>query len=97
MVMRWSGVYNKWVTETKNLNLLITALLSYKDPKELKSFLQAILTPKELEEIPTRLEIVKMIKKGIPQREIAQKLGVGVATVTRGSKEITKGNFRDIE
>lgn len=85
------------MTETKNLNQLITAILSYKEPKELKSFLKALLTPKELEEIPTRLEIVKMIKKGIPQREIAQKLGVGVATVTRGSKEIIKGNFRDIE
>jgi Trp operon repressor len=35
-----------------------------------------------------------MLKSGIPQHEIAEKLGVGVATVTRGSKEIQKGNFK---
>ncbi len=86
------------MTETKTLNQLITAILSYKDPQELKSFLKALLTAKELKEIPTRLEIVKMIKKGTPQREIVQKLGVGVATVTRGAKELgdKKGGFRKV-
>lgn len=62
----------------------------------MENFLDGILTPQELEEIPVRLQIVKLLKKGIPQHEIAQKLGVGVATVTRGSKEITKGRFSSI-
>jgi len=60
------------------------------------NFLYGILTPQELEEIPVRLQIVKLLKKGTPQHEIAQKLGVGVATVTRGSKEIAKGRFSSI-
>ena len=74
-------------------NSLIETFLSLKTKKDVKEFLDGILTPKEREEIPVRLQIVKMLKKGIPQHEIASKLGVGVSTVTRGSKEIAKGNF----
>lgn len=79
--------------DTRNYNTLIEALLSLKTKRELKNFLDGILTPKEREEIPVRLQIVKMLKRGVPQHEIASKLGVGIATVTRGSKEIAKGNF----
>lgn len=78
---------------TTYYNLLIEAFLSLKTKKDVKEFLDGLLTPKEREEIPVRLQIVKMLKKGIPQHEIASKLGVGIATVTRGSKEIAKGNF----
>lgn len=75
---------------------LIDILLKIKKEEEMRDFLEGILTPKELEEIPTRLQIVKMLKKGIPQQEIAEKLGVGIATVTRGSREIKKGRFKNI-
>ncbi len=77
-----------------HLNELIDLLLSIKNREEMKNFLLGIFTPKELEEIPTRLQIVKMLKKGTSQHEIAEKLGVGIATVTRGSKEIQLGRFR---
>ena len=60
----------------------------------MENLLLGILTPKELAEIPQRLQIVKMLKKGISHHEIAEKLGVGVATVTRGSTEIKKGRFQ---
>ncbi|MFA5584142.1 MAG: Trp family transcriptional regulator [Bacteriovoracaceae bacterium] len=84
------------MTNEEQLYELIKQILSYRNEKALRSFLEAILTPKELAEIPTRLQIVKMLKQGIAQRKIAEKLGVGVATVTRGSKEILKGNFEEI-
>lgn len=76
------------------LNELIDLLLSIKNREEMENFLLGIFTPKELEEIPTRLQIVKMLKKGTSQHEIAEKLGVGIATVTRGSKEIQLGRFK---
>lgn len=79
---------------TKQLNKLIDLLLNIKSRKLMEDFLLGILTPKELEEIPTRLSIVKMLKKGIPQYEVAERLGVGIATVTRGSKELQKGRFK---
>lgn len=84
------------MNQKKLLDSFLTQITSYKDERSLRKFLEAIFTPKELQEIPTRLKIVKMLKKGISQREIADQLGVGVATITRGSKELQKGNFKDI-
>ncbi len=81
---------------TNQLSNLINAFLSLETKKEMEDFLIGLLTPKELEEIPTRLEIVKMLKKGIPQHEISEKLKVGIGTVTRGSKEIKNGRFKNI-
>lgn len=78
----------------KQLYELIDLLLNIKTGEEMEDFLLGILTPKELEEIPMRLQIVKLLRKGIPQQEIAENLGVGVATVTRGSKELQKGRFK---
>jgi len=78
---------------TRYYQSLVNAIMLLKTKDDVKDFLQGILSPKELDEIPIRLEIVKLLKKGIPQHKIASKLGVGVATVTRGSKEIAKGNF----
>lgn len=75
---------------------LVEVILSLDSKKDVRDFLDGILTPKEREEIPVRLRIIKMLKKGVPHHEIASKLGVGVATVTRGSKEIAKGNFSRI-
>lgn len=83
--------------KNKSFDELLNVILACKDKKELTNLLEGILTPKELEEIPTRLQIVKMLKKGIPQSKIAQALGIGVATVTRGSKEIQRGNFSSIK
>lgn len=60
---------------------------------QLTDFLVGILTSSELEQIIIRLKIVKMLKQGVPQHEIASKLGVGVATVSRGAKELKNGRF----
>jgi len=76
-------------------NTLVETILSLKTKKNVREFLDGILTPKERLEIPVRLQIVKLLKKGVPQHEIASTLGVGIATVTRGSKEIAKGNFNN--
>lgn len=60
---------------------------------QLTDFLVGILTPSELEQLIIRIKIVKMLKQGVPQHEIASKLGVGVATVSRGAKELKNGRF----
>lgn len=56
-----------------------------------------ILTPQEQEQLPKRLEIIKRLKKGQSQWQIAADLKVGVATVTRGSKELQKGRFEYVK
>ena len=66
-------------------------------PKEIEEFLNAILTPKEIEELPRRLQVVKLLKSGMPQREISELLGVGIATVTRGAKVLNSKAFENLE
>lgn len=78
------------------LDQLATTVSQLKTSAEVVEFLKGILTPKELEEISVRLQIVKQLKQGVSQREIAENLGVGIATVTRGSKELHKGNFKNV-
>ncbi len=84
------------MVRNKQLDELISLLLTIKNREEMKDFLLGILTPKELEEIPTRLSIVKMLKKGLSQHQIAKDLQVGIATVTRGSKELQRGRFKAV-
>jgi len=81
---------------TKYLEELIEYLLMIDSRTEMENFLRGLLTEKELEELPQRVQIVKMLKKGTPQRAIAEELGIGVGTVTRGSTEIKKGRFRSV-
>lgn len=82
------------INKNKQLDELMDIILKIENKKELREFLFGILTPKELLEIPQRLAIVKLIKKGIAHQDIARRMHVGVATVTRGSREIQKGRFK---
>ncbi len=81
----------------KYFNELIEELMKINDKKVMRNFLEGLFTPQELEEIPTRVQIVKMLRKKIPQLKIAEKLGIGIATVTRGSMEVKKGRFENIK
>ncbi|NCQ54728.1 MAG: transcriptional regulator [Candidatus Pacebacteria bacterium CG10_big_fil_rev_8_21_14_0_10_42_12] len=78
----------------KYLNQLADTFLKFESRKEVTDFLKGIMTPQELIEIPQRLEIVRRLKQGDTQRKIAEDLGVGIATVTRGSRELKKGRFK---
>lgn len=82
--------------QNKQLDEFINALLKIKNKDKMRDFLEGILTPKELIELPHRLEIVKMLKRGISHHDVAGKLGVGVATVGRGSRELQKGRFQNV-
>lgn len=78
------------------LDELIDTLLKIKTKGAMLDFLRGILTPRELEQLPTRLQIIKKLKRGTNQQNIAKSLGVGVATVTRGSRELKQGRFQNI-
>jgi len=77
-------------------NSLIEAFLDIRSKEKMKTFLTGILTPKEIDQLSTRLQIVKMLKKGLPQHEISKLLKVGVATITRGSRELRNQRFQNI-
>ncbi len=75
----------------KFLKEIIGVMSKVDDPKLMESFMHNILTPSELEEIARRLQIFKMLHKGVAQRDVAKKLGVSIGTVSRGSRELQYG------
>lgn len=77
----------------KQLITLTDIIFSISTKQELENFLEGILSPKEILELSKRIEIVQLLKKGVSQRQIADKLGVGVATVSRGAREVQRGKF----
>ena len=83
-------------TDQYKKELIETISRISKDKQLLADFIRDILTPHEFENIAVRWEIVKKLAKGEYQESIAEDLHVGVATVTRGSREMRKkeGGFR---
>jgi len=62
------------------------------DKKLMYEFLGDILTPVEFEDMALRWQIVKKLNKGETHRTIAGDLGLGISTVTRGSRELRNKN-----
>jgi len=67
---------------------LVQFLTEADDKAVLERRLKALLTPNEINEMQHRLQIFSLLEQGVPQREIAKQLGVGIATVTRGSRAL---------
>lgn len=67
-----------------------------KDKILLADFIKEILTPREFDNVGVRWQIVKRLAEGEHHQAIAESLHLGVATVTRGSREMRKkeGGFR---
>jgi TrpR family transcriptional regulator, trp operon repressor len=77
-----------------DFNDFIELTYSTRDKQLLADFLIGVTTDKERRELAQRLEIIKRLLAGEAQAKIASDLGVGIATVTRGSKELSQGRFK---
>ena len=75
--------------EYKQLQLL-TDFIQFisQDTDSTISGLKVLFTRKELKELTRRLLILKFLILGYSHRKIASILNVGIATITRGSKEL---------
>ncbi|MDO3386644.1 YerC/YecD family TrpR-related protein [Gilvimarinus sp. SDUM040013] len=83
-------------TEEQHLQELVQYLLQFDSPESMRRVLEGLLTPAELHAISQRLQITRMLKAGVSQREVAKQLGVGIATVTRGSRALQAGKLDDM-
>ncbi len=79
------------MSSSRYLHDLYELLTLVETPKEAALLLHELLTPQELTQISERWQLVKMLDKGVTQREIAEKLNLSIATVTRGSKAYKEG------
>lgn len=64
----------------------------YGDKNLMREFLMDILTPAEFEAMSLRWQIIKKLNKGETHRSVAGDLGLGISTVTRGSRELRNKN-----
>lgn len=77
---------------------LLKIFVDINDTKLMEEFLIDILTKSEWEDIILRWQIVKLLSQKVPQRDIAKKLKVSIAKITRGSHELSneRGGFQQI-
>ena len=76
------------------IDVLVKVFLQADTEEKIKNLLKGLLTPSEAKEFAQRVEIVRLLKKGVGQHQIAKRLNMGVATVSSGAKEIKEGNFK---
>lgn len=71
---------------------LAAVLLAIKDKQLMERFISEIMTPAEIETFALRWESVKLLYRGVPQREISRRLGISLCKITRGSRELKKAS-----
>ncbi|MFZ9520737.1 MAG: Trp family transcriptional regulator [Silvanigrellaceae bacterium] len=86
--------------ESGNLSVLtLVKFIKNARVEDSQNLLSSLLTPSEIDALAQRLDILDGLANGTPQREISETLGVGIATVTRGSrvwqkeKQLLQGYF----
>lgn len=82
---------NKKESELSCIDDLCSVLCDIRRPEQMKSFLDEILTPAERKDLALRWRLMQMLQQGVPQRQIAARLGISLCKITRGAK-ILKNN-----
>ncbi len=70
----------------ESLKVITDTLWRIKSKKDIEWVIEDLMTPSEIVEIADRIQILKMLSEGKSQRDIAQKLGTSVTTVSRGNR-----------
>ncbi len=65
---------------------LLEVILSIDNTKDLDGFFKDIFTPAERDDISLRWKLLKDLYQGMTQRKIAEKYGISLCKITRGSK-----------
>ena len=65
---------------------LLRALCSIREPDEMRRVLADLLTRSEYAALQKRWAILCLLREGVPQREIARRIGGSLCNVTRGAR-----------
>ena len=71
---------------------LLNALCSIQDPLEMRRVLSDLLTRSEIAALQKRWAILCLLREGMPQREIARRIGGSLCNVTRGARLMHRPN-----
>ncbi|MEX1300039.1 MAG: Trp family transcriptional regulator [Desulfotignum sp.] len=69
---------------------LLNIIFAIKDTDALEQLFKDLFTPAELDDLTLRWKLLKDLHQGIPQRKIAEKYGISLCKITRGSKVLKK-------
>lgn len=69
-----------------SIQLITDTLWQIKKKEDLKYSLEDLLTPNEIVDLWDRIALLKMLKKWISQRKVAEKLEISITTVSRWSR-----------
>ncbi|WP_367108555.1 Trp family transcriptional regulator [uncultured Psychrobacter sp.] len=75
---------------------LLKLLVETDNTECLSAIFDALMTEKEQTELANRLTIFALLQQGVTQREISAKLGVGIATVSRGAKVFSQHQINEL-
>jgi TrpR-related protein YerC/YecD len=70
---------------------LFEAFRSLKSRQELEAFLRDLCTLGELEAMAHRWQVARLVDRGLPYTEVAEKTGASTATVTRVAHWLNHG------
>ncbi|MDR3275777.1 MAG: trp operon repressor [Treponema sp.] len=74
----------------ENLKEMCLALAQSSSQDLIEAFFHSLMTPAEIADIAGRWALVKALKQGMRQRDIAENLGLSLCKITRGSRELKK-------
>lgn len=77
---------------SKELDALFEVILLLENEEECYRFFEDICTISEIHAIAQRLEVAKLLHKGITYQEIAQQLGASTATISRVNRSLLYGS-----
>jgi len=77
--------------EKSALTKLSSILSACKSHEEQMTLLEGLLTPRELEEIAERWDLMIRLQRGETQRSISEALGVSLGKIARGSRLLQYG------
>jgi TrpR-related protein YerC/YecD len=77
--------------QTREMKELFDAIGALKSRTELDAFFRDLCTLGELEAMAHRWQVARLVHKGLPYTEIAEKTGASTATVTRVAHWLNHG------
>ncbi|PIV10927.1 hypothetical protein COY13_04335 [Candidatus Roizmanbacteria bacterium CG_4_10_14_0_2_um_filter_36_35] len=83
--------FQNYKPKNEKEKFLVKTFLKLKTEQEVANFLRDLLTIKEIEEFANRLEMARLLKKGMSYKAIAKKLEVSTTTVTRVAHWLFRG------